>query len=399
MAIDPQNALILWNRAPHAVEALLRKALSRFDGEGPSSSPSPVKLDLEISLALAIMYQRRLHEARNLIQMILKSHPDQESALWCEAQLRFYLGEEWPGVWDQMEHRWGAGYSGARPFDATRVWDGSPLNGRSVLLAGEGGLGDQIMFIRFAPLLKAAGAGHLTVSADAGLIPFLQTMPGVDAFVAKTPGSNEPGREVAFDAGVPMLSAPACLRTTLSTLPAEVPYLAVPRIFVEAARERMRSTMSITDKPVLNVGLCWRANKKFRSVPLEIFRPLLDVPGVRLFGLGEASVIEEECAAFPMTNLGGRDILSSAGAVAALDLVIAPDTMMVHLAGSLGRPVWLVLHYLADWRWPFTGETTPWYPTARLFRRESEDWESVTRQLVDELTAKALTAGLRRDSH
>lgn len=398
MAANPENALILWNRDPQAVEALLRKALSRIDGEGPFPSASPLKLDLEISLALAIMYQRRLDEARDLIRSVLKSHPDHESALWCDAQLSFYRGEGWPGVWDQLEHRWGAEYSGARPFDAGRVWDGSPLNGRSVLLAGEGGLGDQIMFIRFAPLLKAAGAGRLTVSADAGLIPFLQTMPGVDAFVSKIPGSNEPGGEAAFDTGVPMLSAPACLRTTLSTLPAEVPYLAVPRAFVEAARERMRTTMRKTDKPTLNVGLCWRANKKFRSVPLEIFRPLADIPGVRLFGLGEESVIEEECAAFPMTSLGGRDILSSAGAVAALDLVIAPDTMMVHLAGSLGRPVWLVLHYLADWRWPFTGETTPWYPTARLFRRESADWESVTRKLVEELTAKASAARPRRDS-
>ena len=381
MAPKPDNALILWNTDPRPVEVLLRRALART---GAEAVPDPLRTELLISLALAIMYQRRIGEARDLIGLVLQSDPANESALWCDAQLGFYEGQSWPSVWDGMESRWGARYSGARPFAAARVWDGSPLNGRSVLLTGEGGFGDQIMFIRFAPLLKAAGAGRLTVSAEAALIPLLQTTPGVDAFVGKLPGSNEPDPEAGFDVGVPMLSAPACLRITLSELPAPS-RLNVPQAFVDAARNRMGPA----NEPVLNVGLCWRANKKFRAVPLEVFRPLADIPGVRLFGLGEESAIQEECEAFPMTNLGGRDMLSSAGAVVALDLVIAPDTMMVHLAGSLGKPVWLVLHYLADWRWPFSGETTPWYPTARLFRRDSDGWESVTAKLVAELTAKA----------
>ena len=93
-----------------------------------------------------------------------------------------------------------------------------------------------------------------------------------------------------------------------------------------------------------------------------------------------------------MANLGGKDILSSAGAVAALDLVVSADTMLVHLAGSLGRPAWLVLHHLADWRWPFSGDKTYWYPNARLFRRSTPGWDSAGwGDLSLELTAALTT--------
>jgi len=371
---------VLLDKDPQLAETLARKELSRAEASGE------VTADLEVSLAVAIMFQRRLPEARNLINSVLDRFPKRPAALWCDALLSIYMKDPWPVVSRKLEARWAIG---ERPFTAQANWDGSPLNGHSVLLAGEGGLGDQIQFVRFAPLLKAAGAGRVIVSVRPGLANLVQTMEGIDAVVSGGFGSNPPVDPADYDVGLPMMSAPVVLNVTEATLRAAVPYLRVPETAIDSARRRIATGRN----HFLNVGICRLAGKEIRSLPLELFRPLAEIPGVRLSSLAEHSSIDEKTASFPIASLGSSDIVSDAGAISALDLVITVDTMIAHLAGSLGRPVWLLLSYLPDCRWALEGTTTPWYPTMRLFRREGHNWESVIRNIADELADMARVRG------
>jgi hypothetical protein len=376
--------LQLWNNDPLSVETLIRMALKRVGAQGPDQS-HPLRLELEASLTLALMFQRKFNDARNRVQAILENSPHSEQALWCEAQLAFFLEDPLPAAWSKLEARFGLLYTGDRPFDSARLWDGSPLTGRSILLAGEGGFGDQIQFVRFVSALKDAGAGRVIVSADPRLIPLLRSVHGADAFVPTSPPSNTLRDPAEYDVGIPMISVPSRLGSTLASLRATVPYLSASAESVDEARRRIDARPGRG----LNAGLCWQAGKRWKTIPLELLRPLANIPGVRLFGLGERPLIEGECANFPMANLGSNDIASTAGSIAALDLVITVDTMVAHLAGSLGKPVWLLLNYLPDWRWPLHGETTPWYPSMRLFRQEARNWEGPIRNVARALAAIA----------
>ena len=166
------------DKDPEAVESLLRKALNRV----PESELSgQLRAELTISLAEALVFQRRLEEARDLARALLKEHPDFYKATVLDAQLAIKMGEPWPPAWRKLAQCW---KTYETPIAPDRFWDGSPLNGRTILWAGEFGLGDQIQFVRFAPLLKEAGAGRVIVSANQRLLPLFQTLAGIDALVS-----------------------------------------------------------------------------------------------------------------------------------------------------------------------------------------------------------------------
>lgn len=361
---------------PQLVEALAIKELSRAElSEADRAS-------FEVSLALALMFQRRLVQARDRIESMLVRFPEHPVALWCDALLSIYMQEPWAVALKKFQARWAVGVNGEQPVAPDFNWDGSPLRGRRVWLAGEGGRGDQIQFLRFARLLKAAGAGRVTVSVRPDLVQLAQTAAGVDAAVPTEPDSNRPASPIEFDTGLTMMSAPGLLNLDHTTIPSQVPYLHAPQTAIDAARRRLANGPGRS----LNVGVCRLASKKYRSLPLELFRPLAEIPGVRLFSLAEESWLDENAATFPIVSLGSSDILADAGAICALDLVISVDTMIAHLAGSLARPVWLTLIYFPDCRWGLEGETTHWYPTMRMFRRETPDWKGVIARIAQQLT-------------
>ncbi|HWE50635.1 MAG TPA: hypothetical protein VG273_12630 [Bryobacteraceae bacterium] len=379
--MTPSVKLPGWYSDPLGMESLVARAIDRAVR---SNAPASIQIDLKVALAESIMFQGRIQESRQLFLNILETCPEHESALWCEAILSFLNEDPWPGPWKKLESRWALNITGPRPCPADRIWDGSPLNGRSLTFAGEGGLGDQIQFIRFAPLLKAAGAGSITVSVHQSLIPLFSSAAAADHLTPAAVGYEPPGLVV------PMLSAPSLLGTVLDTLPASVPYLWLP----DAANLEAVQRLGPDRKKTFNVGLCWDSDQPHKILSVDAFRPLLGLSGVRLFGLGEHSRIAQSCAALPMENLGSRsgDIIATAAAVEALDLVISIDTMVAHLAGSLNMPVWTLLEALPDWRWSFRGETTPWYPSMRLFRCEGRNWETLIRRLALKL-AEAAHAG------
>jgi len=357
-----------WRKHPKAVETMLLEGISRVDAARG--------LDLRVGLANALINQWRFKEARDIVAVALAEKPDHAAAHWCETMLSFFMDDPWPAPWRKLEARWALEITGEQ-LKLLRPWDGSPLNGKSILMVGEGGLGDEIQFVRFASTLKARGASQVLVCTKSSkLVSLFQSISAADrVFSAKEARPK-------YDFDCPMLSLPGLLGTTLDTLPT-APYLRVSVDQVKAASRHFRKTPG-----KLNVGLFWRSNRPDKSIAPASFLPLAQVPDVEFFGLGERSILDQETVDLPfkITNLG-CDIPSTAAIMDALDLVISVDTMGAHLAGSLGRPVWLIVHSLPDWRWPVSGATTPWYPSMRIFRQSGWGWDSVIQEIASQLHA------------
>jgi hypothetical protein len=273
------------------------------------------------------------------------------------------------------------------------IWDGSPVDGRDVLVRCYHGLGDTIQFARYLPRL-AARARSLTVWAQPRVLPLLATM---ELFACGTAGSRatacpscrllplhdgDPGIE--FDVDMEIMELPHLFRTNADSIPAAVPYFQVNAI--DRSPER---------RPA--IGLVWQAGDwdVERSIPLRELQPLIDLP-VRWYVLqGGAAVNEwsEEGA----TIAGNNTIMEAAAVLRALDLLITIDSMPAHLAGALGRRVWTLLPAHADWRWMSDRDDSPWYPTMRLFRQPVHgDWTSVAAAVTAELGAllKSIPTGL-----
>ncbi|HVS40370.1 MAG TPA: hypothetical protein VMS17_32735, partial [Gemmataceae bacterium] len=278
-----------------------------------------------------------------------------------------------------------------------RGWDGGPLQGRTILLHAEQGLGDTLQFIRYAPLVKAKG-GHVVVQCQGSLIPLLSRCAGVDSLVPW--GAKPP----PFDVYAALLSLPALLGTTLSNIPNEVPYLHADPALVEHWRRQLAIV------PGFKVGVAWQGSirhawDRHRSVPLSSFAPLAAVPGVRLISLqkGPGSEQAQGPLPFPIADFGdlvdrtGGAFMDTAAILPHLDLVISVDTAVAHLAGALGAPVWLALHHTPDWRWLLNRSDSPWYPSARLFRQPAPgEWAPVFREIAKALNERALASGRRK---
>lgn len=273
------------------------------------------------------------------------------------------------------EQRWRSELKGARRSFAQPLWLGrTPLAGQTLLLHAEQGLGDTLQFVRYAALAAAAGA-RVILEVQPPLKPLLAGSPGVSAVVA----AGEP--LPPFDLHCPLLSLPHAFATTLSTIPAPVPYLAAPAGQTAHWRERLGPPTGP------RIGLVWSGNRQHlndrnRSVPLAVFQAAIaSVPG-KFFSLQKEYRDADERAAataLGLVDLSAEitDLCDTAAIIGQLDLVISVDTAVAHLAGALGKPVWVLLPAAPDWRW-LTGRTdSPWYPTLRLFRQEQPgDWSA-----------------------
>jgi hypothetical protein len=250
------------------------------------------------------------------------------------------------------------------------LWDGTPLADKRVLVRCYHGLGDTIQFIRYAPLIKDV-AREVLVWAQPALLPLLRTMRGIDCLLPLHDGAPD----VGYDVDVESMELPHICRTTLATIPAEIPYLHV----APAALPRQERVA---------VGLVWAAGDwqhKRRSIPWPLLAPLATIPGVALYILQRGPALEQYQHGVGILS-GTHDVVEEARLMRALDLVISVDTMPAHLAGALGVPVWTLLDAAADWRWMDEREDSPWYPTMRLFRQERPGaWEPVVARVMAEL--------------
>ena len=252
--------------------------------------------------------------------------------------------------------------------DPNRFWDGRPFTGKRVILRCLHGFGDTIQFIRFAPVLRNE-AQRLIVETHPKMIDLLRGVEGIDEVISWLDPAPE------WDQQIEIMELPRALGATLDTIPARVPYIAV-------------EAPGASSRGVRNVGLLWASSgwDPARSIPARALEPLLGLPGYSFYNLQYG------------TDSGGLDIQSTAGQfggiahtaadIVQLDLVITVDTMVAHLAGALGKPVWTLLPFQADWRWMLDREDSPWYPTMRLFRQpEPGDWATVIERVVAELGA------------
>jgi hypothetical protein len=379
----------------------------------------------EVHSNLGNLYQEqgRLVEALASYDLALVHDPQAASTHWNRALSLLQAGDFERG-WLEYEWRWQRKQTPARPFRQPR-WDGSPLARRTLLIYMEQGLGDMLQFVRYAGLVgegregrrqksevrsqksevKGQGResdGAVIVECPGGLAPLFARCWGIDQVVAE--GTPLP----AFDVQVPIMSLPALFKTTLTTIPADVPYLFADEGLVEQWRERLRDRGQV----VFRVGMVWQGNPqhgldRYRSIPLRAFAPLAQVSGVQLISLQKNSGCEQLrslAGEFPVRELPEeRDATAgsfqdTAAIMCNLDLVISVDTATAHLAGGLGVPVWVPLSAVGEWRWLLEREGSPWYPTMRLFRqRKLGRWRPVFRRMAQALS-RAIRVKLRQQT-
>jgi tetratricopeptide (TPR) repeat protein len=267
-------------------------------------------------------------------------------------------------------------------LSAVRRWQGEPLQGKSVLIWTEQGIGDSLMMLRYLPLLKDRGAGHVAAYCGPELLDVFEDR--VDRVIRNT----EPLPAHRFDMHCPIMSLPYVFKTTLDSIPNDGPYL------TPSAASKKQWATRLRAYPGPKVGLVWAGNRllksdHLRSMKLDSFAPLMTVVGAHFFSLQKGDPAQAlRSFDWPiqdwMDDCG--NISDTAALVANLDLVISVDTAVAHLAGALGKPVWLLNRFESEWRWMMEREDSPWYPSMRIFRQPAvHDWDSVITRVRTEL--------------
>lgn len=331
-----------------------------------------------------LLYQAgQITDAQRVFALVVDADPLNAEAHWRHSLTLLARGDYVAG-WREFEWRLRLPGCGHSASIIVPRWDGSRLEGRSILLHAGQGLGDTLQFVRYVPMVKQLG-GRVFIACHRELLPILRAFPGVEGVIGQ--GDAIP----ITDYHAPLMSLPAILGTTLATVPAEVPYLSVDTTLVEHWRQ------SILALDGTKVGICWQGNQNNaqdheRSFHLSAFAPLASLPGVTLVSLQKGPGVEQlEGALFPIVNFGERldasdSFLDTASIMQSLDLVISADTAPAHLAGALGRPVWVPLPFAPDWRWIMGRNDSPWYPTMKLFRQKTAgDWSPVFQRIAAEL--------------
>jgi tetratricopeptide (TPR) repeat protein len=381
LALSPGDVKALSNRAS-ALHRLGRyeDALGGFER---ALSLAPHDADACVGRGQALQALGRHADALASYRQATALQKDHVAAHFNAALALLTLGD-YPAGFAEYEWRWKRPGLAHRNFGKP-LWLGEyPLGRKTILLHAEQGLGDTIMFARYAPLLARAGARVvLEVQRELGGL-----LAGLDGVTVVARGEPLP----AFDVHCPLGSLPLALKTTLESVPAEVPYLRGEPERVAAWRARMEAL------PGKRVALAWagnpsHVNDRNRSVPLARLAPLLATPGVTFIGV-QRDIPERDrdvrTAPETLSQFGSEfsDFSDSSALISSCDLVVSVDTAVAHLAAAMGRPTWILLPFWPDWRWTLSGETSPWYPQARLLRQPRHgDWDSVIARARAEIEA------------
>jgi len=337
----------------------------------------------------------KLDEALAALDESLRLRPGNAVTLLCKANALLLKGDLEQGL-PLYEHRLSSPEIPYPKLDR-QMWDGSDITGKTLAVVAEQGLGDTIMFARYAPILASRGVRTI-LFCDPALAPLMKSLGGdISIF---TGGNAVP----SFDFHVPVLSLPHRLGTTVATIPGEVPYLKID----ELLRQKWREKLSPWDG-TLKAGLAWAGSKrhkgdKRRSLTLAQLAPLANIPGITFFSLQKDDGSEQTSSPPAGMNLVDlapdlADFTDTGAAIESLDLTVSVDTSIVHLAGALARPVWTLIAMPPDWRWMLDRQDTPWYPTMRLFRQTTVgDWTPVIDAVAQQLSQLAAKSRDQRNS-
>lgn len=377
-AAYPERAGIVTNlanayRADYRLEAAARAYRQALDQDDAF-------VEAYFGLGTCYRIAGQLEEAKVMLNHALALSPDHVDARFSRALLYLEEGNLTLGFAD-YECRWQSSDFPGRNISGTE-WQGQDVDGRTLLVHAEQGIGDTIQFARFVPMLAAHGA-RVILYAQPELVPVLETLDGIDQVV---PAGGQPP---SYDYYVAVMSLPFHFGTTAATIPAPGQYLAAPKV-------NRRRIDGLLQRPgaALKIGLVWagrssHANDRHRSCRLEDLLPLLATPGCTFYSLQKETRPEDAEWLDRLVGLGPHltDFGVTADAMTQMDLIVSVDTAAAHLAGALGRPTWVLLPYRAEWRWALAAETTPWYPTMRLARQvKPDDWAELVNRLAAGLT-------------
>ncbi|MEQ8505966.1 MAG: tetratricopeptide repeat-containing glycosyltransferase family protein [Rhodospirillales bacterium] len=375
--------------------AQAQRRLADFDGSLASSERTIALSDGDPGYVQAwakTLWEAGRYAEAEVAYTNLMAELDEDSTMFADVRMsrgmvRMTLHGPAAGI-DDYEWRWRAGEI-ALPKVTQPYWDGAPAPGKRILFFGEQGFGDAIQFARYIPLI-AERCGRVIVPCKPAMKRLMQSLPG-DLEICDDVISRD-----AFDLYVPAMSA----MRLFEELPGDTPYLAAAEDDIARLRPQIRSGG-------LRVGIAWTGSPTNggdwkRTIDPALFGGLARVPGVTLYSLQK--VRDDTPENFQAPPEGAVDLASllndfadTAAAIACLDLVISADTSVVHLAGALGKPVWVMLPKVPDWRWMTERGDSPWYPTMRLYRqREFGDWPEVVARVAADL--RSLVSGRDADA-
>jgi tetratricopeptide (TPR) repeat protein len=387
---DLADAALILRRAiairPDWPEALINlgnvlRAQGRFEEAATqyraAHSNNPKNLNALANLGLALLNLNDPAEAERTYTEALRISPEHGDIRMSLGIAQLMQGNYADG-WENYEARWQADQFNARhrKFAAHR-WEGQPLQGRKLLVYAEQGFGDTVQFCRYLPLLSEQGA-EVHFECQPQMLALCRTLEGVENVIARPDPLPE------TDYCIPLMSVPRILQTTLRSIPKNVPYLSTSPQKIDSFRNQL-------DGETLKVGLVWlgnpdRQDDRMRSCPEAALTTILAVDKVQFVNLQVGQNSTNSLGGLPNFGAKCADFDDTAAAIMALDLVITVDTATAHLAGALGKPVWVMLGHHADWRYLMNREDSPWYPTMRLFRQpHHDDWEGLTAKVAGKL--------------
>jgi len=407
------QALTSYNKAvalrPHDINALFEYSyLLTTEGQFELAIDQYKKIleldpncaDVLCNTAHTYRYMGEAEKAIPYYQKALKRYPEQ-------APIHYGLGEAYLTTgnfedgWQEFNWRWRRA-ADTRKF-GEKQWDGSDPKGKTIILRAEYGQGDTLQFVRYAQLLKERGA-TVIVEAQHTLVSLLSLCPYIDKVIVV----NDPvGLLPEHDAQIPLMSMPHVFKTTLDTVPTNIPYIEASPALIETWKEQLAPDTNF------KIGICWagspyyesfKSSRSRKSVPLELFAQLAQLSGVTVYSLQKMNdteqlnnlprhiTIHDFGPNFDMDN--GR-FMDTAAVIQNLDLVITVDTSIAHLAGALGKPVFVMLPFVSDWRWMRDRNDSPWYPTMRLFRQQTPgDWHSVMQEIISALPIQKISGSI-----
>ena len=371
LTMAPQHPVAHFNRGVVLINLGRYAEAVAANERAIAAAPDYVTAWLNRGMALAQL--RSFAEAIACYGEVLALSKDNADAHFNRALALLTIGDYRRGFED-YEWRWRRTGVPAPKSRSRRLWLGEyPLGGKTILLHAEQGLGDTLQFARYAPLLAGQG-GKIVLEVQPELKSILSRLAGVTAVVAR--GEAPP----PFDVHCPLGSLPLALKTELPTVPAPIPYLAADDVHLQKWSARIEKL------PRPRIALAWAGNPahdndRNRSIALATLTPLLSMPASFISIQRDLRGDAAQLAAQPrLTHIGGElsNFDDTAAVLALCDLLITVDTAPAHLAGAMGRPVWVLVPFAPDWRWTLEGETTLWYPSARVFRQSSlADWNAV----------------------